>query len=101
MNHIFTTHSPVGTGSFETQRTLRKADMIVTRIPRLPNSGHTPCTLRCRRRVFMPAGPGISLNRHLPIGRNISGSLCDLCASSVAGGETSIFSELSSDLPTQ
>ena len=37
--------------------------------------------LRCRRKIFMPAGPGISLNRHLPIGRNISGSLCDLCAS--------------------
>ena len=89
MNHLFTTHS---LRSFETQRPRRKADMIVTRIPRDPNSDHTPCTVRCRRRIFMPAGPGISLNRHLPIGRNISGSLCDLCASSLAGGEIMICS---------
>ena len=29
---------------------------------------------------------GISLNRHLPIERNISGSLCDLCASNESRG---------------
>ena len=35
--------SPVETGSLEPQRTQRKANEIMTRIPRLPNSGHTPC----------------------------------------------------------
>ncbi len=49
--------SPVGTGSLETQSTLRKASMIVTRILRLPNSGHTPCIFDAGE-AFFPALDG-------------------------------------------
>ena len=88
MNHIFTTHS---LRSFETQRTRRKADMIVTRIPRDPSSGHAsapPAQVKLvsvTRRVSCMSRILIS-----PILLKAMDSLCDLCASSVAGGEIMI-----------